>query len=181
MLRFATTNADKVTEARAHLADVADVVQFDYDYVEIQHDDLARIAAHGAREAHEAADGSEPVFVDDTGFYVRGLDGFPGPYAAYVEDTIGIERVWELAADLPDRSAAFKCAVGYADGTTVETFEASLEGTLVPPRGSGGFGYDPIFEYDGSTLAELSTEEKNAISHRSAALTKLADWLADAE
>jgi XTP/dITP diphosphohydrolase len=181
MLRFGTTNAEKVTEARAHLSEVADVTQFDYDYAELQCDDLAEIAAHGAREAFEAAPGTDPVFVDDTGFYIRGLRGFPGPYAAYVEHTLGVDRVWEVAADLDDRHAAFTCAIGYADETGVETFEASLEGTLVPPRGSGGFGYDPIFEYKGSTLAERSTEEKNVISHRARALTKLADWLESQE
>ncbi|MFB6268003.1 MAG: RdgB/HAM1 family non-canonical purine NTP pyrophosphatase [Halodesulfurarchaeum sp.] len=177
-LHFATTNADKVAEAREHLAPVADIVQFDYDYVEIQADDLGDIAAHGAREAFEAGD-SGPVIVDDTGLYVRGLNGFPGPYAAFVEDTLGIERVWELAADLEDRRAAFRCAIGYADGEREEVFEAAVQGTLVPPRGDGGFGYDPIFEHDGRTFAEMDTGEKNAISHRSRALSKLAEWLAD--
>ncbi|MFB6112586.1 MAG: RdgB/HAM1 family non-canonical purine NTP pyrophosphatase [Halodesulfurarchaeum sp.] len=181
MLRFATTNAGKVSEARSHLAGVEEVVQFDYDYVEIQHEDLARIAAHGASEAYESAPDDSPVIVDDTGLYVRGLDGFPGPYAAYVEETLGIERVWDLVSEIDDRQAAFRCAIGYADGATVETFQASLNGRLVSPRGTGGFGYDPIFEHDGSTLAELSTEEKNDISHRARALSRLADWLEERE
>jgi XTP/dITP diphosphohydrolase len=180
MLRFATTNADKVAEARDHLAAVTEVTQFDYDYVEIQAADLADIATHGAAEAFEAGEG-EPVIVDDTGLFIRGLGGFPGPYAAYVEDTLGIERVWELATDLDDRRAAFRSVIGYADGESVETFEGSVQGTLVAPRGEGGFGYDPIFEHDGTTLAEMTMAEKNTISHRARALSKLADWLAEQE
>jgi len=179
MLRFATTNADKVAEARDHLASVTEVAQFDYDYVEIQADDVAEIAAHGAAEAYEAAPSEDPVIVDDTGLFVRGLGGFPGPYASFVEETLGVERVWELAADLDDRRARFRSAIGYADGETVETFVASVQGTLVAPRGEGGFGYDPIFEHDGTTLAEMTMAEKNAISHRARALSKLADWLAE--
>ena len=176
MLRFVTTNAEKAAEARAHLP-VA-VTQVDYDYAEIQSADLAEIATRGAREAYEMAEGEDPVIVDDTGLFVEGLDGFPGPYAAYVDHTLGIERVWSLAEALEDRSAAFECAIAYADGDRVEVFEGRVEGQLVAPRGEGGFGYAPIFEYEGQTFAERSIEEKNEISHRARALSKLADWLA---
>ncbi|MFP4530613.1 MAG: RdgB/HAM1 family non-canonical purine NTP pyrophosphatase [Halodesulfurarchaeum sp.] len=176
MLRFVTTNAEKAAEASDHLGETA-VRQVDYDYDEVQAAAVAEIAARGAREAFEALDGDDPVIVDDTGFYIHALDGFPGPYAAYVDDTLGIERVWELASDLPDRSASFRCAVGYADGEQVQTFEGRVDGTLVAPRGEGGFGYDPIFEVEGRTFAELSMDEKNELSHRARALTKLADWL----
>ena len=176
MLRFVTTNAEKAAEARDRLGET-EVVQVDYDYTEVQADDVADIAARGAKEAFEAIDGSDPVIVDDTGFYIHALDGFPGPYAAYVDDTLGIERVWDLASELSDKSASFRCAVGYADGEQVETFEGRVDGSLVAPRGDGGFGYDPIFEYEGQTFAELSIGEKNEISHRARALTNLANWL----
>jgi len=179
MLRFATTNEGKLDEARAHLRGVADVEQFDYDYLEIQSDDLAAIAARGARESFEALGDSEPVIVDDAGLFIRAVGGFPGPYSAYVESTLGVERVWTLARDLEDRRAAFRSVVAYADQDGVETFEGTVRGTLVAPRGEGGFGYDPIFEYDGTTFAEMTTDEKNAISHRARALSKLADWLAE--
>jgi len=179
MLRFVTTNAEKAAEAEAHLAP-AEVVQVDYDYDEIQSADLEEIATRGAREAYEALDGTDPVIVDDTGFFIHALDGFPGPYAAYVDETLGIQRVWELAAELPDKSASFKCAIGYADEEQERVFEGRVDGQLVAPRGEGGFGYDPIFEYDGQTFAELSIEAKNEISHRANALSKLADWLEEA-
>ncbi|MEF8771827.1 RdgB/HAM1 family non-canonical purine NTP pyrophosphatase [Halodesulfurarchaeum sp.] len=176
MLRFVTTNAEKAAEANDHLGDTT-VEQVEYDYDEVQADDVADIAVRGAKEAFGAIDGTDPVIVDDTGFYIHGLDGFPGPYAAYVDEKLGIERVWEVAADLEDKGAAFNCAVAYADEGTVEVFEGSVEGRLVPPRGDGGFGYDPIFEYDGQTFAELSMAAKNETSHRARALSKLASWL----
>ncbi|MXR21796.1 RdgB/HAM1 family non-canonical purine NTP pyrophosphatase [Halobacterium bonnevillei] len=178
-LRFVTTNPGKVAEAEEYLADVSDVDRFDYDYTEIQSDDLAEIAARGAEDAFQSQDSQVPVVVDDAGLFVRALDGFPGPYSSYVEDTLGVERVWQLCEGLENRRAAFRCVVAYADGDTTETFAGSVQGTIVAPRGEGGFGYDPIFDHDGETFAEMDTAEKNALSHRGRALAKLADWLAE--
>lgn len=176
MLRFATTNDGKVREAREYLDDVE---QFDYDYVEIQSDDLAEIAARGAQEAFEASDGDAPVIVDDAGLFVDALGGFPGPYSAFVEHTLGVERVWQVVEREENQRAQFRGVVAYADGETVETFDGAVRGRIVAPRGDGGFGYDPIFEHDGVTFAEMDTEAKNALSHRGRALAKLGDWLAD--
>ncbi|MFB6121273.1 MAG: RdgB/HAM1 family non-canonical purine NTP pyrophosphatase [Halobacteriaceae archaeon] len=175
MLHFVTTNPGKVREAREYLGD--DVVQFDYDYAEIQSDSLADVAARGAREAFAEAPDDDPVIVDDAGLFVDALDGFPGPYSSYVEETLGIERVQRLVAAEDDHSASFRAVVAYADGDTVETFTGRVEGKIVPPRGDGGFGYDPIFEHEGTTFAEMSPVEKNDVSHRGRALAKVADWL----
>ncbi len=71
--------------------------------------------------------------------------------------------------------------LAFADGERTETFEGRVSGTIVAPRGEGGFGYDPIFEYNGQTFAEMSTEEKNAISHRGRALAEFSEWLAAQE
>ena len=179
VIRFVTTNAGKVREAREYLDGIATVERLDYEYAEIQSDDLATIAARGAREAHETADA--PVIVDDSGLFVDGLGGFPGPYSSYVEDRLGIERVWRLAEaeSERDRRAQFRCAIAYADGDTAETFLGRVRGRIVAPRGEGGFGYDPIFEHDGRTFAEMDAAEKNALSHRGRALARFAEWLAD--
>ncbi|WP_324755987.1 RdgB/HAM1 family non-canonical purine NTP pyrophosphatase [Haloarcula montana] len=190
MLSFVTTNPGKVREATAYLDD--DVEQFDFDYPEIQADDLAAVAAHGARSAYRAADG--PVVVDDAGLFVDAFDGFPGPYSSYVEDTVGVERVWRMTEPETDRSAAFKTVIAYCDGDPLSTdrghegsddeapvalFEGRVDGTIVAPRGDGGFGFDPIFEHEGATFAEMSTDEKNAVSHRGRALESFAEWYAD--
>jgi len=179
MIRFVTGNEGKVREAREYLP--AEVEQVDYDYAEVQSDDLETIVRRGAREAYEKLGADEGVLVDDTGLFVEALDGFPGPYSAYVDDTLGIERVWELVQDEENRKGAFRTVMAYYDGEELATFEGSVRGRIVAPRGDGGFGYDPIFEYDGETFAEMSTEEKNAISHRGRALEKFADWLAERE
>jgi XTP/dITP diphosphohydrolase len=201
-LRYVTTNPGKVREALEYLDDVE---QLDFDYTEIQAADLGPIAAHGARDAYRHA--GEPVLVDDAGLFVDGYDGFPGPYSSYVEDTLGVERVADLAADLDDPRARFECVLAYCDGeafdaspdpidredravaaaTTgeaesdadlpVKLFFGRVPGRIVPPRGEGGFGFDPIFEHDGTTFAEMTAAEKNAVSHRGRALAKFAEWV----
>jgi len=214
MVTFVTTNPGKVAEAREYLDDP--VEQLDFDYPERQAEDIATVAAHGARAAYRHA--GEPVIVDDSGLTIDALGGFPGPYSSYVEDKLGIERVWELAREESDRSAAFRGVIAYCDGepfeatpepvadkrrgqdidadersraTTAEQvegetlpvrlFEGVVPGTIVEPRGDGGFGFDPIFEFDGKTFAEMDTAEKNAISHRGRALAKFAEWYAGAD
>jgi len=238
MVTFVTTNAGKVREARAYLD--APVEQRAFNYPEVQADDLATVAAQGARDAYREL--GEPVFVDDSGLTVDALDGFPGPYSSYVEDTLGIERVWHLAEAEDDRSAAFRGVIAYCDGESFEAspepvdsetrpegesrnggaatggsrdrrgqdqdaderasattddqvddgadgegalpvklFEGVVPGRIVAPRGEGGFGFDPIFEYDGTTFAEMDTDRKNSVSHRGRALARFAEWFAEAD
>jgi XTP/dITP diphosphohydrolase len=193
-VRFVTGNEGKVREAREYLASTGeDVEQVQFDYTEVQSDSLAEVAARGAEEAQAELGGA--VVVEDSGLFVDALDGFPGPYSAYVEHTVGVERTWRLVEPEDDRRARFRSVVAYCDGEgearsasgpsgadtapRVETFEGSVRGTIVAPRGDGGFGYDPIFEHDGTTFAEMSAAEKNAVSHRGRALATFADWLAD--
>ncbi|MFC6737384.1 non-canonical purine NTP pyrophosphatase, partial [Halolamina salina] len=66
-----------------------------------------------------------------------------------------------------------------AEALPVKLFEGRVRGTLVEPRGEGGFGFDPIFEHEGTTFAEMDEAEKNAISHRGRALAKFAEWHAE--
>ncbi len=167
-----TTNPGKLREARDYLD--TDIEQLDYDYTEIQSDSLAEVAAAGAREAYTEA--GKPVIVDDSGLFIDSLGGFPGPYSSYAEDKLGIERVAELALGEDTQRASFRSVVAYADADTVETFPGRVEGAIVSPRGESGFGFDPIFAHDGTTFAEMATEEKNALSHRGRALAKFAAW-----
>jgi len=217
MLTYVTTNDGKVREAREYLDDVRSLA---FDYTEVQADELGPIAARGAREAFAHVDG--PVLVDDAGLFVDSFDGFPGPYSAYVEHTLGVERVGALARQHAEETGAtpraqFRCVLAYCDGegfaatpdavdygdrrghdlsaddratasTTdsidagdvpVKLFSGAVRGRIVEPRGEGGFGYDPIFEHDGQTLAEMSAAEKNAISHRGRALAEFAEFYAE--
>ncbi|EMA35475.1 RdgB/HAM1 family non-canonical purine NTP pyrophosphatase [Halobiforma nitratireducens] len=179
LVRFVTGNEGKAREAQEYLDGITAVNRVEYDYTEIQSDSLEEIATRGAREAFEELAGTEPVLVGDTGLFVDALGGFPGPYSAYVEDTVGVERLWRLVEAEENRRARFRTVLAFADGDRTETFAGELAGTIVAPRGDGGFGYDPIFEYNGQTLAEMDVEEKNAISHRGRALATFADWYAD--
>ena len=118
-----------------------------------------------------------PLMVDDTAFFIDALNGFPGPYAAYVLSTIGNTGILRLMEGARDRNARFTTAIAFADETGIFVFSGTISGRIIPePRGSGGFGYDPIFEVDGKTLAEIPLEEKSAISHRARALTSFRDW-----
>jgi XTP/dITP diphosphohydrolase len=82
-----------------------------------------------------------------------------------------------LLEGAPDRSAYFATAVAYADGDGIRLFEGRLDGEVTTaPRGSEGFGYDPIFAVGDRTLAELPLAEKNRFSHRARALAAFRDW-----
>ncbi|MCY3539093.1 MAG: RdgB/HAM1 family non-canonical purine NTP pyrophosphatase [bacterium] len=125
-----------------------------------------------------------PVVADDTGLEVRALDGAPGvltaryagPDATYRSNR---EALLTALIGIEDRRACFRTVVVAitAAGQTVLA-EGVLEGEITwAARGSGGFGYDPVFEMQGRTLAEMSPDEKEQISHRARAVAALADAL----
>ena len=174
MLRYVTTNEGKVREAMDYLGSSVEAVN--HEYLEPQASNLEEIAAYGAKACFEALPGDDPVIVDDAGLFITALDGFPGPYSAYVEETLGIKRVASLARAEDDHSASFRAVIGFSDGAITKTFEGVVRGRIVEPRGDGGFGYDPIFAHGEQTFAELSVSEKNARSHRGRALERFADW-----
>lgn len=125
-----------------------------------------------------------PVIADDSGLAVDFLNGAPGIYSArYAEgsDKDRYEKLLKNMADTKDRTAKFISAVAmvFPDGKTVQA-EGSCEGEIAySPLGENGFGYDPVFyiaEFD-KTVAQMSADEKNAISHRGKALRLLAEKL----
>lgn len=129
-----------------------------------------------------------PSVADDSGLCVDALNGMPGVLSArwsgrHGNDQVNLELVLDQLADVPDdrRSASFACAAALVlpDGTE-RVVEGVLRGRIVRvPRGDGGFGYDPIFQSDGDTrtTAEMSPEEKDAVSHRGRAFRALAPVL----
>lgn len=136
----------------------------------------ARIKALAAAEAAQL-----PALADDSGIAVAALNGAPGVSSARFADEAGgykaamAKILGQIGAD---RRAAFVCALCVAspDGRTA-TFQGEVRGTLAPePRGTHGFGYDPIFIPDRETrsFAEMTQEEKNARSHRAAAFRQVA-------
>jgi XTP/dITP diphosphohydrolase len=149
---------------------------------------FAENALGKARAAAEAL--GVVVIADDSGIESAALGGRPGVYSARFagEDATDQENLDKLLAEAPAGSAlAYVCVIALVDPAagTEELFEGRCTGTLAAePRGTGGFGYDPAFLPDdaipapaGRTMAELSPEEKGAISHRGRAAALLAEHL----
>jgi len=174
-LTIVTGNAHKAAEVAAFFAGAAEVTHVALDLPEHRSDDVGEIARGKAQYAYEEL--KTPVMVDDTGLFIDALNGFPGPYAAFVLNTLDNTGILKLMEGVHDRSARFTTAIGFADETGIRVFKGTVEGQIThAPRGGGGFGYDPIFAVGEKTLAELPLEEKSRISHRARALAAFHDW-----
>jgi XTP/dITP diphosphohydrolase len=193
-MRFvlATTNPDKVREIRALLdgSDV-DIVGLDaFPAIEAPEETGTTFAENAALKArYYAGRTGLPAIAEDSGLEVDALGGLPGVESArfngeassYPDKFAALYRMLERTGRR-DSTARFVCAVAVADGDAV-LFETrgTVEGRISPePRGSHGFGYDPIFFYppEGLTLGEVADEVKRAVSHRGAAFRALRRWLA---
>lgn len=175
MITVVTGNKNKAAEVAAFFAGITDVTHIAFDCVEPQADSVEDIARAKAEQAYAAL--GVPLIVDDTGLFIDALSGFPGPYAAYVQDTVGNTGILRLMEGKEDRDAHFTTAVAYADATGIQVFSGRVDGVITTEeRGNEGFGYDPIFAVGGKTLAEMTLAEKNSLSHRARALAAFRDW-----
>jgi XTP/dITP diphosphohydrolase len=174
MIYFVTSNKGKFVEAQAIFGDL---VQKNIGYNELQVDTLEEVVDFGMEEVMARLKGS--VMIEDAGMFIDCVKGFPGVYSAYVQKTIGNSGILRLMEGTDNRGAAFKSVVGYAEpGMEPVVFKGELKGDIgFEPRGTGGFGYDPIFYVNGKSLAEMSLEEKNRISHRAGSMKALKQWL----
>lgn len=184
----ASKNADKIAEIEAVLASldppIAVIPGHSWQDVDETEDTLTGNALLKAR-AVVAATGHAAV-ADDTGLEVTALGGAPGvhtaryagPEATYDDN---VDKMLAEMRHATDRSARFRTAVALVTpGGDELVVEGVLDGAIASSRrGSGGFGYDPIFEVDGRTFAEMPSGEKNLISHRARALNALAQALAN--
>ena len=168
-----TSNAHKADEIRSYFDGSVEVMDVRLDCPESRDEDVGEIAR--AKAAFAWKELREPLIVDDTSFSLDALGGFPGPYAAYVFNKIGNEGILRLISGKRN-SAHFTTAIAYADENGIRVFRGVLSGIIVEPRGVEGFGYDPIFEWEGKTLAEIPLAEKSRISHRARALANFHDW-----
>lgn len=150
-------------------------------------EDGATFAENAFKKAREIAELSgAAALADDSGLCVDALGGAPGIFSArfageHGNDEANNRKLLEELAGKSNRSAHYTCAVAlvYPDGTSL-TAEGHLHGAITEhPRGSGGFGYDPLFVVRGEsrTVAEMGSDEKNSISHRAAALRLLLEKL----
>jgi XTP/dITP diphosphohydrolase len=175
---FVTGNPHKVREAKGILLPLGITVeQNNCGYPELQENELEDIARFGAEWASKKLD--HEVMVDDSGLFIEALGGFPGPYSAYVFDTLGNNRILKLMEDETNRLAVFRCVIGYCrPGGKALVFPGEVAGRISEDiRGNAGFGYDPVFEVNGRTFGEMGEDEKNKLSHRYRALVNFAEWL----
>jgi XTP/dITP diphosphohydrolase len=192
---LATQNSNKLVEMRRILSEAG----LDIELVGTgEFPDLSDVAETGSTFAANAllkarsvcAETGLPSIADDSGLGVDALNGMPGIFSArwsgtHGNDLANLSLLLGQLTDVPDarRGAAFHCAAAVVlpDGTE-RVVEGTIDGTLIrEPRGSNGFGYDPIFVPVGETrtTGEMSAEEKDAISHRGRAMRALVPVLRD--
>lgn len=176
-LWIATGNAHKVQEFK-HLLPHVQIEAQEVD-VEENGTTFAQNALIKARALFERV--KEPVLADDSGLEVDAMDGAPGVYSArwMGRDTdyrIKNQAIIDACAN-KDRTARYVCAIAYIDQDGIEhVYEGTCEGEIAyETKGENGFGYDPIFYYPPfkTTLADVSEQQKNEISHRALALKAL--------
>lgn len=185
---FATNNAHKLSEVRRILGDRLEVRSL----ADIGcHDDIPEtadtIAGNAEMKARYVAEHyGVDCFADDTGLEVDALGGAPGVYSAryagsHGDSAANMTKLLHELGDRTDRTARFRTVIALWRNGRLQTVEGIVEGTIArTPAGTDGFGYDPIFlpaEASGRSFAEMSADEKNAISHRGRAITKLLEIL----
>ncbi|CAZ82231.1 unnamed protein product [Tuber melanosporum] len=176
-LFFVTSNASKLAEVSAILAASGISVQsMALDLPELQ-GSIEDISKDKAKRAAEAIGG--PVLVEDTCLCFNALKGLPGPYIKWFMKDLGHEGLVNMLAAYEDKSAQAVCTFAHCEGPGKEPvlFQGRTDGKIVPPRGPAKFGWDPIFEYEGQTYAEMDKAAKNLISHRFKALEMLKEWM----
>ncbi|GAB3122982.1 RdgB/HAM1 family non-canonical purine NTP pyrophosphatase [Novispirillum itersonii] len=185
-LIVASHNAGKVREIRDLLAPFSIDVRSAGDLNLPEPEETGSTYAENAilKAVAAATAANLPALSDDSGVSVSALDGAPGIYSARwagpeKDFEMAMSKVIRLVGANPDRAVAFICVlcVAWPDGHT-ECFEGRVDGTLTaPPRGTNGFGYDPMFTPDGydQTFGEMDPTAKHAISHRARAFTKLVE------
>lgn len=162
---FVTGNANKHREAEAILGRPLERIAIDLP--EIQAATTREVASIKARAAFEQL--NRPVIVEDAGFELAALNGFPGPFIKYWEQLGGLESICRTVDGLGDRGAAAVCVLGVCDAGGARVVEGRIRGTIpASPRGSNGFGWDAIFIPEGHdrTFGEMSADDKASMSHR---------------
>lgn len=190
-LILATNNKNKVSEMKEKLSKLGiNVLSQSEAGINIDVDETGETFKENAKIKAEAIYNlvKKPVLADDSGLCIDALDGAPGVHShrfagedATDQDRINI--VLDKLKNVPfeERTARFKCCVCFIDENGENHyFEDTAEGIIADsPRGSNGFGFDPVFLFEGGdrTFAEFSKEEKNAVSHRGKAVAKFIDYI----
>jgi len=189
-LVLATQNPHKVEEMRALMRHMNITLTSSADYPDLPEvvEDADTLRGNAIKKAEETfLHLGIPSVADDTGLLVDALDGRPGVYSARYagKDATykdNLEKLLKELGDLPasQRKAHFKTVIALKTEDELHCFEGKCHGHILKKaKGSGGFGYDPVFQPDGfdKTFAELSPDEKNSVSHRGRAMHKFLEFL----
>lgn len=187
---FATNNQHKIAEFKKILPPYIELVGLkDIGCTEELEETRTTLEGNSLQKAEYVfANYKVPCFADDTGLEVFALDGAPGVYSArYAGEPSNSENNMTLLLSnlqgIDDRKAQFKTVITFINGQgSVKQFEGIAKGEIINERtGDAGFGYDPIFKPEGHdvTFAQMTTDEKNKISHRGIAVKKLVQYLTD--
>jgi len=171
---FVTGNHQKLKEFEEILG--AKLNHSDLDLEEIQSVSVEEVAGYKARQAYNLL--KEPVIVEDTGLYFEDLNGLPGALIKHFVKKLSLDKICSLLGE--DRKAKAVTCICYFDGEETKTFIGETKGEIADkPRGTNGFGWDPIFIPEGyeKTFAELSDEEKTSKFMRKEAIKKLKAFL----
>ncbi len=186
-LVFATNNKDKLKEVRSLLSEGIELLSLSDIGCSEDIDETSNTLEGNARikSDHVKHNYSYDCFADDTGLEVETLSGAPGVYSARYagENPTYADNVNKLLQEMKgrkNRKARFRTVISLNLNGEQHFFEGVCDGTITEtPAGSQGFGYDPVFQPEGTnrTFAEMSLEEKGRISHRGMAVQKLVDFL----
>jgi XTP/dITP diphosphohydrolase len=186
-LVFASNNEHKIKEISSLLGDSFMLLSLhDINILEDIPEEEPQIEGNAlakARFVHNAS--GMDVFADDTGLEIAALNDLPGVHSARFagenkDSSANIEKVLSMLGNSENRQARFRTIIALILDKKEYLFEGVINGTIIrEKKGTGGFGYDPIFIPEGKiqTFAEMGLEEKNTISHRARAFEKLKDFL----
>lgn len=169
-----TGNVGKLAEFRRLLPASLKYDHSAIDLAEIQSLDSREIIAGKARVAYAVI--GQPVVVEDVTAGIDELGGLPGPFIKFFEHQLGKDALFQLRGRT---AATIRCTIGYYDGVTLLIATGTVHGMAVAPRGEYGFGFDTCFMPAGQakTYGEMPPAEKDAVSHRSLAVTDLLSQL----
>ncbi len=171
--KFVTGNPNKVREAGAILGVDLESVQVD-GLFEIQTPDINEVVRHKAQQAYLAL--QCPVMVEDSGLVFHAWNGLPGALVKWFEETVGCQGMLQMVSGFDDKRATAICCFAVYDGKNMNIARGEVNGTIADKaQGKNGFGWDVIFIPEGhdQTYAQMTAQEKNAISHRRRALDEL--------
>ena len=172
-ITLVTGNPNKLKEIKAIAAGRLDISSMAIDLPEIQSLDLQEIIDNKVKAAFAAV--KAPVIVEDVSAGLDGLEGLPGPFYKFFRAKLGDRILVKLAESAKNDRITIKCMAAYYDGHKIIYGLGTIRGRVVEPRGNNGFGFDPLVIPDGykRTMAEMSIEQKQTISHRGLAFKEL--------